>query len=243
MVENRSDIEIASIDTVFIDLDDTLWDFSTNSKIALRHIYDFFELDKYAPEYSTFQSIYKLKNDELWELYHYGKINKDFLVNERFEATLNLIGYTKPDIIELASSINLEYLDYLAMQPTLIPFAEELLQHLSVKFKIGILSNGFKGVQAKKLQSAGIDHYIDLIVLSEDVGYTKPMKEIFDYALSCRNSCPENTLMIGDNYDADICGANNAGWKTIFFNKKNQNVENNIADITVNSLADIIELL
>lgn len=49
--------------------------------------------------------------------------------------------------------------------------------------------------------------------------------------------------MIGDNYDAGILGANNAGWHTIFFNRKNVVLETNVADLTVTRLTDIIAWL
>ncbi|MEG0253710.1 MAG: HAD-IA family hydrolase, partial [Muribaculaceae bacterium] len=120
--------------------------------------------------------------------------------------------------------------------------ALELLQHLTKHFKVHILSNGFKGIQAKKLHSGGIDKYIDKIVLSDEVGYTKPLKEIFDVALKMVEADATTTVMIGDNYDADICGAHNAGWKTIFFNRKNAIIDDTVADITVDKLADIISL-
>ena len=49
--------------------------------------------------------------------------------------------------------------------------------------------------------------------------------------------------MIGDNYDADILGANRMGWRTIFFNRKGVQVEENVATATVSSLNEIIDLL
>ncbi|MEG0700153.1 MAG: YjjG family noncanonical pyrimidine nucleotidase [Muribaculaceae bacterium] len=229
------------IKTIFIDLDDTLWNFTENSKIALRHVYDTNSISQWC-DYERFNGLYKEKNNELWELYHYGKIDKEFLVTERFRYVFELIGCNIENSETLATKLNEEYLNYLAEQPTLVPGALELLQHLTKHFKVHILSNGFKGIQAKKLHSGGIDKYIDKIVLSDEVGYTKPLKEIFDVALKMVEADATTTVMIGDNYDADICGAHNAGWKTIFFNRKNAIIDDTVADITVNKLADIISL-
>ena len=73
-----------NIKMIFIDLDDTLWNFSLNSKIALRYIYDTYNPSKDSPDYNLFSEIYEKKNTELWNSYHYGEIKKEFLINERF---------------------------------------------------------------------------------------------------------------------------------------------------------------
>ncbi len=233
-----------SINTIFIDLDDTLWDFTMNSELSLKHSFESFDLERYCADYQHFRAIYKKRNDELWELYHYGKIDKEYLVNERFRHTLEAIGYNRLDILELAKSIDTEYLRFLALQPTVVEGAVELLQYLNNKYgKIGILSNGFKGVQAQKLKSGNLDSYIDLIVLSEDVGITKPLRGIFDKAASLREALPEQCIMIGDNYDADIMGASNAGWHAIHFNRKGVAIENSVADYTVARLCEIKDIL
>ena len=120
-----------------------------------------------------------------------------------------------------------------------------MLEHLKAKnYSVNILSNGFKQVQARKLASAGVSHLFSHIVLSDDCGVTKPLPGIFEYALSVCNASAETSVMIGDNYDADICGAHAAGWRTIFFNKDNTPAENcTNADIIVASLSEIQQIL
>ncbi|MDD2960913.1 MAG: YjjG family noncanonical pyrimidine nucleotidase [Muribaculaceae bacterium] len=246
MVEDRpnmSETMLGNINTVFIDLDDTIWDFTNNSKIALRYVYDCYEISKKDIEYKDFIDKYESINTKLWELYHYGKIEKDYLVNERFRYALAENGYNEENLQSLACDMNIEYLDYLSKLPNIVPGAKELLQYLSNKYSVGVLSNGFKGIQAQKLKSGKLDKYIDLVVLSDEVGITKPLKGIFDYAIKARNANPKQTIMIGDNYDADICGANNAGWKTIFFNRKKLELDENIADATVDRLEDIMSII
>ena len=98
----------SNIKTVFVDLDDTIWWFTENSKVALRHVYDRFGLAKYSPEYNHFRDIYAAKNHELWDLYHYGKIEKDFLVTERFRYTLEQIGVNNCDLRKFARSCNVK---------------------------------------------------------------------------------------------------------------------------------------
>ncbi|MGN0213738.1 MAG: YjjG family noncanonical pyrimidine nucleotidase [Muribaculaceae bacterium] len=234
-------MEKTKIKTVFVDIDDTVWWFTENSKLSLRHVYDVFGLNSYEPVYEKFRDIYLKKNVELWDLYHHGKINKDYLVTERFRYTLQQIGVSG-GLDAMSREIDDEYLRFLAEQHILVPGAKPLLEYLNKHFKVHALSNGFKGTQQQKLRSGGISHLIDKVIISDDCGFTKPMREIFDYALRECDAEAETTVMIGDNADADILGALNAGWHAIYFNIKGTEPCAD-ADATVNNLCDIIDIL
>ncbi|MCQ2289590.1 MAG: YjjG family noncanonical pyrimidine nucleotidase [Muribaculaceae bacterium] len=231
---------LAGISTVFIDIDDTLWWFTENSKVAFRHTYDKFGISDIEPCYERFHDIYLEENNRLWELYHHGKIEKDFLVSERFRYVLDAVGY-KGDCMALAHSLNEEYLSHLATLPLAVPGALGLLQRLTRRgLQVNVLSNGFKGVQQQKLSSAGLLPYITHVVLSDDCGITKPQRGIFDYALEVTGAQAETSVMIGDNPEADIQGAHDAGWKTIYFNLKGKPAIPGTADYEVASLDDIL---
>ncbi len=229
------------IKTVFVDIDDTIWWFTENSKLSLRHVYDHFGLNEYQPDYEVFRDIYLRKNAELWQLYHYGKIEKDFLVTERFRYTLEQIG-VKGDLSATSQAIDEEYLRFLAEQKILVPGAKALLEHLNKHYAVHALSNGFKGIQQRKLESAGIRHLIGKVIISDDCGVTKPLRGIFDYALRECGAEAESSVMIGDNKDADINGAKNAGWSAIYFDLKGAGVSDN-ADANVSSLEEIAGIL
>ena len=200
------------IRTIFVDLDDTIWDFTANSKVALKAVYERYQLDNQC-SYDVFIKEYLLINEQLWSLYHHGKIEKDFLKRERFRASFERCGI----ICESPERFDYDYLETIVTLKKVVAGAPKLLQHLKKRGSVNVLSNGFANLQFRKLQSAGLDRYIDLMVLSDDIGVTKPDKRLFDYALEKAKANAETTLMIGDNYDADILGAYNAGWKTIFF--------------------------
>lgn len=230
---------LAGVSAIFIDIDDTLWWFTENSKVAFRHIYDTHRLQDIEPDYDRFHNLYLQVNNRLWEQYHHGEIEKDFLVNERFGRVLQTVGY-KGDCAQLASLLNRDYLAHLATLPLAVPGAEELLKRLTGRgFQVNVLSNGFKGVQQQKLRSAGLLHYITHVVLSDDCGITKPQRGIFDYALQVTGATAESAVMIGDNPEADIQGAHEAGWKTIYFNLKGKVAIPGTADHEVASLEEI----
>lgn len=229
------------IKTVFIDLDDTIWDFTANSKVAMRMVYDKFGLNEQSP-YEAFIDCYLKHNSELWTLYHHGKITKDFLVMERFLRAFRECGI-KFDDTSFPSQINHEYLETIVTLDKVVDGAPVLLAHLKERGPVYILSNGFKSLQHRKLKSGKLDGYIDKLVLSEDINVTKPHRGIFDYALSVVGGSPETTVMIGDNYDADIMGAHNAGWKTIFFDRTNCETPGNVFDLRVTDLKEIIKFI
>jgi len=202
---------------VFIDLDDTLWDFHANAKLSLQEVYEYRKLNQYFDSFDQFFKIYAKRNLELWELYGKGMISKEFLMVERFRHPLAFVGI---DNDELAIQIGDQFLDILPTKTILIPFAKELLDYLYPKYPLTIISNGFVEVQYKKLRSANLEHYFTHVVLSEAAKALKPDKRIFEYALQLNNAIAAETIMIGDSYEADIRGAQNAGIDQIYFNTR-----------------------
>ena len=81
-----------------------------------------------------------------------------------------------------------------------------------------IISNGFDDVQHSKLRASRIHDYFDVIVTSDSSGHRKPQKGIFEFAMANAGASSNDALMIGDNIDTDIVGAQNANLDHIFFN-------------------------
>jgi len=199
---------------VFLDLDDTIWDFHANARLSLKDMFTDRKLERYFSDFDEFFSIYAKRNIELWEAYGKGEIEKEFLMAERFRYPLAKMGV---DDAELAEQIGIQYLDILPTKTALMPYAVEMLEYLYRKYPLTIISNGFTEVQYKKLKSSKIEHYFKHIVLSESAGALKPDKQIFEYALKLNNATAKESVMIGDSYEADIKGAQNAGIDQIYF--------------------------
>ena len=228
---------------IFIDLDDTIWDFTANSHVSLEIMYRDLDIARIYPDYEAFSTAYYAKNSELWALYHHGKIDKDFLIIERYAHLLREAHYPDPDN-RLAQRMNEYYLDTLAQQTCLVPHAIELLDYLTKHgYNLYIISNGFIEVQHKKLQSASINHYFKRIVLSDEIGINKPDRRLFDYALEVTHSQAADTLMIGDNYDADILGAMQAGWGQIYFDRNHRGITAQEPQHTIHALSEVMDIL
>lgn len=235
--------DMRSYNHIFIDLDDTVWDFNANSHIALALTYENLHLHNICSDYDRFSSLYYAKNAELWNLYHHGEISRDFLIIERFAFPLRECGYIDKEN-KLATHINKCYLETLSLQTKLVPQAYDMLCYLRDKnYKLYILSNGFIEVQARKLQAGGIEQFFSRIVLSDEIGINKPDHRIFDYALEVTGSDAASSLMIGDNYDTDIMGAAHAGWGQIYFDRYGKGYTGEAPQHTIHSLSEISLIL
>ncbi|MGL5920121.1 MAG: HAD family hydrolase, partial [Bacteroidales bacterium] len=144
---------------------------------------------------------------------------------------------------EDALKINEDFLVNTTLKTKLVPDAIELLEHLKPKYKLYILSNGFKEVQYKKIKNSGLDSYFDKVLLSDDIGYNKPHQKIYEYALKSTNSKKDASLMIGDNFDTDITGARNFKMDQIYFRNGVQYVTTFEPTYTVDSLLEIKRIL
>jgi len=198
-------------------------------------------LDNYFSGFDEFFRIYAKRNIELWEAYGKGEITQDFLKSERFRYPLAKMGV---DDQQLAEEIGKQYLEILPTKTVLMPHAREMLEYLSAKYPLTLLSNGFTEVQYKKIRSSNIEHYFTHVVLSEAAGALKPDKKIFDYALQLNSTTASETIMIGDSYVADIEGARNAGIDQIYYPlNKNESIENKPTTYRINSLSEVFEIL
>lgn len=233
------------IKTVFIDLDDTLWATQENNKAALNELYT---LHDWSKGYESFEALfqhYYPHNEYLWGEYREGRISKHELTIRRFSYFLDAIGeYSEEEILAL----NEEFLERTAVKTGVIDGVFELLKHLKALYQIVIVSNGFVEVQHQKMDSAGITPYIDYVVLSEDVGVSKPAKGIFDYALSISKTRRNEVIFIGDSWEADIEGAQNASIPSIWFNPNHKSAPQPLDQyrypiLEVHSLQEIIPLL
>ncbi len=202
---------------LFIDLDDTVYDFSTASKESFRETYELLDYGRYFDSFEHYLSIYEPHNLELWRIYGEGKITKEELNRQRYSYPLKMVGVEDQ---ELADTFCREALGRIPTKGPLMPGALEILEYLRPKYRMFILSNGFKELQSHKMRTAGIDGYFDALILSEDIGVNKPGRALYEHALQSTGSRIGESIMIGDMFDTDIVGAGNIGMDQIYYNPK-----------------------
>ncbi|MGI6476503.1 MAG: HAD family hydrolase [Defluviitoga tunisiensis] len=108
----------------------------------------------------------------------------------------------------------------------LINGAKDVLEYLCGKYKLGILTNGFRKTQLAKLNSSGIDKYFKILVSSEDIGFPKPDEKIFSYAQKVSGYPKEKIAYIGDDLENDILPAIKFGMHAIWFKNNNSFISN-----------------
>lgn len=216
---------------IYFDLDNTLWDFKRNSKLALKSLYDkkIKTSEGMNISFGTFQKIYSKNNEAMWRAYEQGKITPETLKIERFNKTIKELGLTGR---MKGKELNDEYITSLPQFPYLMPYAREILEYLCFDYLLGVLSNGFKTSQYQKLDSARINHYFEIVITSDAVGVSKPHPDIFLYAIKESGYSPEQVAYIGDDYKVDILVANKMGITGILLNPKNEIKDDSIIQIT-----------
>ncbi|MDO9374136.1 MAG: YjjG family noncanonical pyrimidine nucleotidase [Bacteroidota bacterium] len=209
---------------LFFDLDHTLWDFDANAKVALAEIYGWFELDKKGVlPFDAFYLHYLHHNEILWDRYMKGFITSDDLKWKRMWRTL--LEFKIGDE-QLARDMGKKFLETLPTQKLLFPHTIEILQYLENKgYHLHLITNGFEKVQWNKLNSSGLGNFFKQVITSESSNSLKPKKEIFHYAVTKAGASFTDSIMLGDNLDADIIGAINAGMDSVFVNHINKQTE------------------
>lgn len=202
---------------LFFDLDHTLWDFDANAKESLAELYIFFELEsKFISPFEIFYRTYLKHNEILWDRFEKGYITSEELKWKRMWRTLMdfRIGDEK-----LAKEMSAKFLEILPTKKRVFDYTFEILDYLTQKkYSLHLITNGFEKTQWMKLNNSSLAKYFTHVITSEVSNSMKPQKEIFEYALKKTNGKIEECIMIGDNQQADIQGALNAGMDTIFVN-------------------------
>lgn len=224
---------------IFFDLDHTLWDFEKNSSEALNEIFFEMKLDQEIADVRDFILAYQGINAQYWDLYNRGKVSKEQVRIGRFIDTLNR--FEVSNVIEKAKHIGNTYIKKSPYKKHVFPDTYDTLEYLNNKYKLHIITNGFLEVQHIKLNNSNLTGYFNLILCTEEVGVNKPDPLVFRTALEKTNAKPEESLMIGDNPETDIKGAQNYGMHTILFNPEQHNY--NVDTIEIQGLKELKSLL
>lgn len=224
---------------IFFDLDHTLWDFEKNSSEAIVELFYQYELNKKIDSFADFIEDYQQINFKYWDRYNKGEIDKHTVRYGRFHELF--LKYKIENHIAFAEEFADQYVNIAPYKTHLFPDTHEVLQYLQNKYKLHLITNGFKEVLDKKIKHTNLEPYFDLILSAEDVGVNKPHPLVFETALKRTNALASESLMIGDSYEADILGAKNAGMHTLHFNPKQEPKKSESAEI--HRLRELIGIL
>lgn len=184
------------------------------------------------------------KAHEKYRLVRYGEFREVTNAVWVSETLCNLGCEVNVDDSRMKAALNVffqDFIDSLALRPG----AEKLLKHASEKFKLGLISNfTYAPVVHASLRQLGINHFFNVIVVSEENGWRKPHKRIFEDALERLQVTAKDGIYIGDSPIEDIKGAADAGFKTVFvpsnfYSLKDLHASGQKPDVIVEDLDEI----
>lgn len=225
------------IKVIFIDIDDTLLDFSKCAKHSMKESFADLEIQFNDNMFPVFEEI----NSGLWLQFEKGEITKKELYGKRWEVLLNKFGIKNID----GDLFEEHFLKHLAESAEKVCGAEDLLQYLYRKYKIYAASNGPHEQQLRRLKQSNLLKYFTDIFTSELLGVQKPEQAFYDLCFEkIGNVKKGEAVLIGDSLTADIYGGEEFGMTTVWFNKKHTGIKENIhPSYTVNSLEEIKDIL
>jgi putative hydrolase of the HAD superfamily len=169
--------------------------------------------------FDEFYTTYLHHNAIIWDRYHKGFITADELKWKRMQRTL--LDFKIGDEV-LAKNMSAKFLEILPTKKKLFEYTTEILDYLiGKKYVLHLLTNGFEKTQWSKITNSNIAKYFTNVITSEISSCIKPSKQMFEYAINKAGAQLHESIMIGDNLDADIQGAINAGMDSIFVNHIN----------------------
>ncbi len=224
------------IQTVFLDIDNTLLDFNECAKASSMKAFRDLNLTFHDEVFPVFIE----ENDKLWLKIEDGSLTREELHKIRWQLIFDRLQIDADGVL-----MEKLFLHHIKESPVLMSGALDLLTYLSPKYTVCLASNAPEQQQLKRLAHTPIPPLVDYIFLSETLGAAKPEKAFFDACFArLLGASPETSIIIGDSLTADISGGMAYGMKTCWFNPKHlpHPPEYNI-DYVVHSLVEIQKIL
>lgn len=218
-------------DGIFLDIDDTVFDYEKCSRNALKQACDQCGVSYSEDVVLLFRNI----DNALWKKQKQGLLSIEEVVRMRAELLLDKLGK-----LEISRKFKNCFQQGLAEEIILIPGVNETLRHLSKRVPLYAASNGMKEMQLNRLNKANLLKYFTDVYVSDDIGAEKPELLFFQECMKRSKLNNLQILMIGDSLEADMAGADNAGIDTCWYNPSQK--ENSI-DVKLNyEITDLREL-
>jgi len=143
---------------------------------------------------------------------------REFPTLRRFESLLKQLSLEDRELAETLTETHMAGIRKLARVPT---HHVRVLRELHRRTRIGVCSNFSHAATARRLlEEAGLLPHIDVVVISEEVGFRKPRREIFEATLQRLEVSPEQAWHVGDNLRADVEGARGAGITAVWLTRR-----------------------
>lgn len=220
---------------IFLDIDDTVFNFKKCSESALKKTFSTLNLEYNKDVFELFSAI----DERLWKQQKEELLSVADVLDIRFAKLSETLG------LDYDSNLAKEHFgNLLGEQYIMEPGIEEVLKNISADYKIYAASNGMLTMQKNRLQLSGLKRYFTDLYVSDDIGSAKPNIRFFTESMKRAGLEPSDILMIGDSLVSDIAGARNAGIDSVWYNPYGLENETDIeADYEIKELHELAGIL
>ncbi len=227
---------------ILFDLDDTLYDYESTHKKSMNEVYTFLKKEIGMSRKKFIELFDQSKEEIKMELSGTASSHNRVLYFQR------LIEKTHKTLeAKIIKKLYRTYWDYFIKEMKIFPGVLDTLKELKKRdLKIILVSDMTTYVQLRKIIKLKINKYIDYLVTSEETGSEKPHSAMFLVALKKANCLPGEAIMIGDNRNKDIAGANSVGMDTIWVNSSKSIPKEKgykKPDYLINKIPEVLKIL
>ncbi|WP_088102461.1 HAD family hydrolase [Halalkalibacter urbisdiaboli] len=235
---------------ICFDLDNTLYSHEMAFKNAIEYCYSH-EVVPYLKEkgieevpFEIWFTAFKKNCDRFWNVYEEGNVDAVTYRRLRYEETMHSFSLPSEDIEADRFHKRYDQIVDTFSEPdeALLPLLTWLKQH---NIKTGVISNGAVETQMRKMKKLGLtENIIDGVVISAEVGFSKPDPNIFKIMEQELGEKAAECLFIGDTWEQDVIGACNAGWDVVYLNSRKKSPTTNDKPIKIcDSLGEVFDWL
>lgn len=208
------------IKALFLDLDNTLHNFSSAAENAMVIVYGAI-IDKYGLDRTKLKKRYAellMRAEECAFLD--GRLSTDYRA-ERFRNMLQTFGIEDEDFIQEITNI---YGGELEKNMHPLPNIHSLLKSLRQRYELYIVTEGPIDAQHRAIEILGIGKYINRVFISGELKKAKSTGELFAHAIKESGYPVQQIMLVGDSYKRDVLGGLKVGLKVIWLNHKNEKI-------------------
>ncbi len=218
---------MTTLRAILFDLDDTLFDHTHASQVAMRALH---------AEHATHvdYTAFAAEHAQLLEHYHQGFLQGEYSLDEARAARMTALfsAFDLPVDKDKAWQVSMAYRDLHQSNRQLVHGAGDLLEKLYCNYSLAIVTNNSSAEQRAKLKHLGIAGHFKALAISEEIGTTKPDARIYYAALDQLGCEPHEAVMVGDNLHADVRGAHEAGIAAVWFNRFDKTTPDPVEQVT-----------
>ena len=206
---------------ILFDLDDTILSFATLADAAWKHV-----VDSYVPQLpgvtaDALLPVVLERRDWYWsdpERHRRGRLGIDDAYGEIVRQAFGLIGVAAP---EVAGRMAEEYGVVRGKGIRPFPGAVDTLTALGDRgVKLALVTNGDRKTQRGKIDDHDLERFFDCIVVEGEFGIGKPNDEVYVYAMETLGVGPNETWMVGDNFEWEVVAPKRLGLTAIWVDSR-----------------------